>query len=136
MIKLPKVIAQKKEFSLKQITQFLAENTVVNEELQNLIIEKYQHDITQQAINKTLTLGKLLDLKWQVCSYLDDKKYENINKMYIILKFTVQNQNGKVQQEQISLSLTEFKAFQQNIREIQETASQYSTHNIQEQTEN
>ena len=54
-------------------------------------------------------MGKLIDFKWQVCSYLNDKKYENLNKIYILLTLTVQSSTGSVIRETVNLSLTEFK---------------------------
>lgn len=40
---------------------------------------------------------------------MNDKKYNNINKMYVILYFTAQAADGKVSKESVVLTLSEFK---------------------------
>ena len=37
----------------------------------------------------TLSLGKLIDFTWNTCSYIDDPKYKNVNKLYILINMTI-----------------------------------------------
>lgn len=56
-----------------------------------------------------MQLPKLIQFNWSIRSYLSDEKFDRINKMYVILELTTQDNQGKNKKEIINLTLTEFK---------------------------
>ena len=62
-----------------------------------------------KKIQGILQLPKLVHFNWSIRSYLSDEKFNRINKMYVILELTTQDNQGKNKKEVINLTLTEFK---------------------------
>ncbi|KAL4456229.1 hypothetical protein ABPG74_014190 [Tetrahymena malaccensis] len=137
----------KKGLTAKNMQSFLKENTMIDEERMSLFVSLFQSQINvdylnkrnklmsqrvyfneqkEQNIVKMINLGKLIDMKWNVCSFLSDQKNKEINKIYVKLELTVQTSTGEVIHDQFVLSLQEFKAFKEIITEISVVSEQYN----------
>ncbi|EAR96360.2 HCaRG protein (macronuclear) [Tetrahymena thermophila SB210] len=116
----------KKGLTAKNMQSFLKENTMIDEERMSIFVSLFQSQINEQNIVKMINLGKLIDMKWNVCSFLSDQKNKEINKIYVKLELTVQTSTGEVIHDQFALSLQEFKAFKEIISEISVVSEQYN----------
>ncbi|KAL4504408.1 hypothetical protein ABPG72_009854 [Tetrahymena utriculariae] len=116
----------KKGLTAKSMQSFLKENTMIDEERMSIFVTLFQSQINEQNIVKMINLGKLIDMKWNVCSFLSDQKNKEINKIYVKLELSVQTSTGEVIHDQFVLSLQEFKAFKEIVTEISVVSEQYN----------
>lgn len=52
--------------------------------------------------------------------YQGDPKYPNFKRIYILLDFHIQNEDGVLKKQMVNLTLQEFKVLQAEIKEIGE----------------
>ena len=106
-----------------QVTTFLQENTVLEEKHLNSL--KLQLDGKNKKITNILKLSKLKNLQWSVRNYLGDEKFQELSRLYILLELTLQDNQGVTRKETINMSLTEFKVFMNQIKEIADISADY-----------
>lgn len=111
---------------------FLKDNTLLDAEKIETFVTGYTQEITSVSSNsrrplmddktrymlyskeeaaalKMIHLGKLLETRWKVCSFVGDAKHREVNKIYVEMSLSVQNSNGDILTDSFVLTLSEFK---------------------------
>lgn len=98
----------------------------MGEEHIQFLHEAYSQYLQVEYTRQCLSLGKLKELKWSVNYFKGSEKYPNLKKIYILIEFVIQNENGMIEKQVANLSLQEFKVLQGEIKEISQILSAYN----------
>jgi len=95
------------------LNKFLNESTNLDEEQITEIVNAV-NILKEESVDNVLKLGRLISFDWSIRNNLSNKDIDNINRIFVELKFSVKRSDLAIVNQTITLSLPEFKVKKQN----------------------
>ena len=96
------------------MNKFLNESTNLDEEQITEIVNAV-NILKEESVDNVLKLGRLISFDWSIRNNLSNKDIDNINRIFVELKFSVKRSDLAIVNQTITLSLPEFKVKSQII---------------------
>jgi len=96
------------------LNKFLNESTNLDEEQITEIVNAV-NILKEESVDNVLKLGRLISFDWSIRNNLSNKDIDNINRIFVELKFSVKRSDLAIVNQTITLSLPEFKVKSQII---------------------
>ena len=90
------------------LNKFLNESTNLDEDQISEIISAI-NILKEETVDNVLKLGRLISFDWSIRNNISNKDIDNINRLFVELKFSVKRSDLAIVNQTITLSLPEFK---------------------------
>ena len=90
------------------LSKFLNESTNLGDDQIGEVL-KAVNILREDSIDSVLKLGRLVSFDWSIRNNINNKEIDNINRLFVELKFSVKRSDLAIVSHTLSLSLPEFK---------------------------
>eukprot|EP01017_Pseudomicrothorax_dubius_P042334 TRINITY_DN689_c0_g4_i3.p1 TRINITY_DN689_c0_g4~~TRINITY_DN689_c0_g4_i3.p1 ORF type:complete len:195 (+),score=30.62 TRINITY_DN689_c0_g4_i3:131-715(+) len=108
-------------FNKDKFAKFLEHNTILEPRQRDILVGLYEKRASSGKLEKAIRLGKLLKLGWSIRNYRQMNEIKEINTMMVILDFQIADPYGQPRAESMILSLSDFKALLNKVKEIKDS---------------
>ena len=90
------------------MSKFLNESTNLGDDQIGEVL-KAVNILREDSVDSVLKLGRLVSFDWSIRNNISNKDIDNINRLFVELKFSVKRSDLAIVSHTLSLSLPEFK---------------------------